>query len=121
MGNLVTSDLRIEAVEAEPKHAILLHWRGRSNERQPAKTLAPYFTDVLSSAVSRTVPLEMHFEELEYFNSSTITYLIQLIQDARQKGIRLTLVYNPVLKWQKLSFDALRVFAKDGMLELRGT
>lgn len=119
MGDLVMSDLRIEEMQADPQLPIRLLWRGRSNERQPAKTLAPYFSDVLAAAASRTVPLEMHFEELEYFNSSTITYLIQLIQDARQKGIRLTLVYDPVRKWQKLSFDALRVFAKDGLLELR--
>jgi hypothetical protein len=29
------------------------------------------------------------------------------------------LVYDQALKWQKLSFDALRVFAKDDLLELR--
>ena len=39
--------------------------------------------------------------------------------NARQRNVRLVLVYNPQLKWQKLSFDALRVFAKDDLLELR--
>ena len=29
------------------------------------------------------------------------------------------IVYDQALKWQKLSFDALRVFAKDDLLELR--
>jgi hypothetical protein len=61
------------------------------------------------------VGLELHFEELDYFNSSTITSLIQLIQEARAKGIPLTYVYDPALRWQKLSFDALRVFVGDGL------
>jgi hypothetical protein len=43
-----------------------------------------------------------------------------LIQDARTAGVKLVLVYNKSLKWQKLSFDALRVFVRDdSTLELR--
>jgi hypothetical protein len=81
--------------------------------------LAPYFRDVLATADTRKVPLELHFEKLEHFNSSTITSIIQLIQDSRARGVKLVLVYDHALRWQKLSFDALRVFAKDAMLELR--
>ena len=44
--------------------------------------------------------------------------VIRLIQDARARAIKLVIVYNAQLKWQKLSFDALRVFANDDLLEL---
>ena len=81
--------------------------------------LAPYFREVMASAATRKLPLELHFEKLEHFNSSTITSIIQLIQDSRARSIKLILVYDQALKWQKLSFDALRVFAKDDLLELR--
>ena len=62
------------------------------------------------------------FTKLEHFNSSTITSIIQLIQECRAKGVKLVIVFDAAVKWQKLSFDALRVFAKpDGLLELRPT
>ena len=93
--------------------------RGKSNNRHPGEVLAPYFREVLATAGTRNVPIELHFEKLEHFNSSTIGAIIQLIQDARARSIKLILVYDQALKWQKLSFEALRVFAKDDLLELR--
>jgi hypothetical protein len=58
----------------------------------------------------------MHFERIEHFNSSTITALIRLIQTARKAGVKLVMVYDQNLKWQRLSFDALRVFDKNNEL-----
>jgi hypothetical protein len=43
----------------------------------------------------------------------------EFIQEARQRGVRLVMIYNEAVKWQKLSFNALRVFTKDAWLELR--
>jgi hypothetical protein len=119
MDSLVVGDLRIDALEAEPPAPLQLLWKGKSNNRNPGEALAPYFRDVLSAAGSRKVPIELHFEKLDHFNSSTITSIIQLIQESRARGIRVVMVYDQALKWQKLSFDALRVFAKDDLLELR--
>lgn len=119
MQSLVVGDLRIEALEGYAPPAVQLLWRGKSNERHPHEALAPYFREVLATAGTRKLPIELHFEKLEHFNSSTITSIIQLIQDSRARSIKLVLVYDQALKWQKLSFDALRVFAKDDLLELR--
>ena len=119
MQSLIVGDLRIEAMEDGIYPAVQLLWKGKSNCRPPSETLAPYFRDVLAMANDHKVPLELHFEKLEHFNSSTITSIIKLIQDARSRPVKLVLVYDPSLKWQKLSFDALRVFAKAGLLELR--
>lgn len=119
MESLSAGDLTIEAVAAGEEAPIQLLWRGKSNDRQPGKTLAPYFKGVVAEALARKVAIEMHFEKLEHFNSSTITSIIQLIQDARAKVVKLVIVYDRELKWQKLSFDALKMFAKDELLELR--
>jgi hypothetical protein len=119
MENLIVGDLRIEAFETGPAAPVQLLWKGKSNDRHPSKVLAPYFGTVLATAGTRRVPVELHFEKLDHFNSSTITSIIQLIQDSRARGIKLIIVYDQALKWQKLSFDALRVFAKDDLLELR--
>jgi hypothetical protein len=119
MQSLIVGDLRIEALQDEASLSVRLLWKGKSNNRHPSEALAPYFRSVLTTVATRRVPLELHFEKLEHFNSSTITSIIQLIQDSRARSVKLILVYDQALKWQKLSFDALRVFAKDEMLELR--
>jgi hypothetical protein len=119
MQSLIVGDLRIETAEGQVSSAVQLLWKGKSNHRNPSEALGPYFREVLASAAAQRVPLELHFEKLEHFNSSTITSVIKLIQDARARTVKLVLIYDPALKWQKLSFDALRVFARDGLLELR--
>jgi hypothetical protein len=119
MQSLTVGDLRIETLEDRGSPSVQLLWKGKSNHRNPSEVLGPYFLEVLASAGALRVPLELHFEQLEHFNSSTITSVIKLIQDARARTIKLVLVYDPTLRWQKLSFDALRVFARDELLELR--
>ncbi|HZS40072.1 MAG TPA: hypothetical protein VFF06_24750 [Polyangia bacterium] len=120
MENLISGDLKIELTAADPAAPIQMMWRGKSNDRTPSKILGPYFATILASAIERRVPVELHFERIDHFNSSTITAVIQLIQDARTANIKLVLVYDKALKWQKLSFDALRVFVRDDQqLELR--
>lgn len=121
MGSLLADDLTIEVGLAQPG-VILLDWRGKSNARQPGTILAPFLADVAKHAVTTKRSIEMRFEHLEHFNSSTITSLIQLIQDLRNKGVKLTIVFEQGLKWQRLSFDALRIFEKpDGLLTFRTT
>jgi hypothetical protein len=119
MEKLQAGDLTIDVNAPEPPAALQLTWRGKSDDRYPGKVLAPYFSSCLEEAQRRNSPIEMHFEHLEHFNSSTISAIIRFLQDARVKNIRLVIIYNQALKWQKLSFDALRVFAKDTLLELR--
>jgi hypothetical protein len=120
MDDFSSGDLQVTAVDPDDLKVMRYQWTGKSSDRQPGKLLAPYFSQVLAEAQKRSVPVEMHFERLEHFNSSTITAFIQLIQDARQKAVPLTFVYNQALKWQRLSFDALRVFVKgDGLLDLK--
>lgn len=120
MEDLVSGELKI-LVQSKPPHTFEVHWTGKSNARNPGATLLPYFTALLRNASETSSSIEMHFERLEHFNSSTITAIIQLIQDARAHNLRITLYFDPLVKWQKLSFDALRVFSKgDGLLELRG-
>jgi hypothetical protein len=120
MMDFVSGELKINA-NASRTDAIELSWFGKSADRHPGKVLTPYFATALTEAGDRKVPIEMHFEKLEHFNSSTITAIIQLIQDSRHKQVPLVLVYDQGLKWQKLSFDALRVFAKPNLFELRTT
>ncbi len=118
MTDFAAGDLKL-AANPQRSDAIELSWLGRSNDRSPGKLLMPHFQGVLAEAAERGVPLELHFQKLEHFNSSTITMIIQLIQESRSKGVRLVMSYDQALKWQKISFDALRVFARDDLFQLR--
>lgn len=110
-------DLRID-VEEDPT-SIRLAWTGKSNARNPSSLLSPFFSPLVESATGTKRTLVLEFHKLEHFNSSTITAIILLIQECRAKGVRLSLKFDQNVKWQKLSFDALRVFVKpDGLLEL---
>lgn len=118
MDSLHAGDLKIDIVDADA--ALRLHWLGMSNERQPEKVLKPFFATVLDGAATGNKAIELHFEQIERFNSSTILCIIQLIQEARHRNVRLEVVYDPTRKWQRLSFDALRIFDKsDGLFALR--
>ncbi len=119
--NLSDGDLTIE-VGSDDEKAIVCMWKGRSTQRSPGGVLNPYFEQLLTDAAAKELPLEMHFETLEHFNSSTISTLIRLIQNARAKNVPLVMIYDARLKWQRLSFEALRVFDKnDKKFELRTT
>ena len=120
MESLRAGTLVIEAEDAPTRGYLVLYWQGKSSDRNPEKVLEPFFVAALAEAQQRKLGVEMHFEKLVHFNSSTIGYLIQLIQETRRRGVSLVLIFDHALMWQKLSFDALRVFAKDNeLLQLR--
>src|SRR5262245_42532540 len=110
-------DLRVDVSQTEG--VLRLDWRGKSNARQPEIQLNPFLTDIARQASETKAIIEMHFEELEFFNSSTITVIIQHVKEARAKGLRLVLSYDKTQKWQKIFFDALSMFEKsDGLLKI---
>ena len=119
MEDLKSGDLTIEVAELSGP-VFSCTWRGKSNERNPPEILRPWFDKLLATVGERKGSIEMHFEKIEHFNSSTITALIKLIQICRKSSIKLVMVYDQTLKWQRLSFDALRVFEKnDDLFHLR--
>jgi hypothetical protein len=81
---------------------------GRSASREAGRTLSPLFDRLLAEAKAASVALVLHFERLEYFNSSTIAALVQFIRTAHERGIALNVVYDGKQRWQAMSFDALR-------------
>lgn len=112
-------ELTLEVEEQTPG-LLRVWWTGKSNTREPAKTLKPFFDKVLERAGAARRDIEMHFEKLDHFNSSTIAALIQFINAAQQAGGRTVLVYDPTQRWQTLSFDALRRALKPFENAVRG-
>ena len=117
---LVFGELTIEPRQS-PGGPVELFWRGKSNDRHPARTVVPYVAEVLAAAKAESALVRLHFETIEHMNSSTITAIIQIIQDARTRRTQLVIVFDPSKNWQKLSFEALGVFVKgDGLLQIIG-
>jgi len=87
-----------------------LRWTGKSIERDPAKFLQPLFEQWTAEAEKGNLVFSMDFSQLEYMNSSSVTPIIFLIQDLKRRNLRQVIRYDGTIKWQQLSFSALRVF-----------
>jgi hypothetical protein len=119
MQRCVFGDLHIDVDEDAPD-VVRLNWRGKSNHRQPDTVLSPFFADVTQKAVTAKKGLEMHFEQLEFFNSSTITAIIQYVKELRDKRVKLVVSFDARHRWQKIFFDALCIFDKgDGLFTIQ--
>jgi hypothetical protein len=94
----------------EDANSILVIWKGRSTAREPAEFLIPILTRALDRATELKRPLTLDFRAIEYFNSSTITPVVRLIEEAKRRGGSVVITYDKKLRWQELSFSALQVF-----------
>ncbi|HSR96367.1 MAG TPA: hypothetical protein VLM79_04810, partial [Kofleriaceae bacterium] len=60
------------------------------------------------------------FEGLEYFNSSTIAALIDAIRLGSEHRVPMVMIYRENVRWQRMSFDALRMFTREHDFQLKG-
>lgn len=110
IGPFRSGELKID-VPLTSATRLTLEWRGRSAGRNPGADLQPFLGEVLRAARAARVSIEMHFEALEYFNSSTVSVLVDFVRNAGVQRVPLHISYSADLRWQRLSFDALKVFA----------
>ena len=119
MENFSAGTLKLEVRESAPGPIQLL-WSGRSTDRDPVKLFGAYLSEVVALAESRKVAVELHFERLEYFNSSTITAILKTLHEAKQRHVKLVLVFDAAVKWQAVNFASMsQLFRDDNFLELR--
>jgi hypothetical protein len=107
MENIELGDLSAALDRGTPDF-LRVRFSGRSASREAGKTLAPLFDRILAEASAQSRALALHFERLEYFNSSTIAALVQFIRATQERAVALTIVYDGKQRWQAMSFDALR-------------
>lgn len=110
IGPFRSGELKID-VPLPSAARLKLDWRGRSAGRNPGADLQPFLVEVLQAARAAGVTVEMHFEALEYFNSSTVSVLVDFVRSACAQHVPLYITYSGDVRWQRLSFDALKVFA----------
>ena len=91
-----------------------VHWSGKSTARNPSQFIAPILTATMQAAEKNSRMVVLDFTRVEYMNSSTVTPVIRVLDEAKRKGLEVEVVYAADLKWQELSFSALRVFCDEG-------
>jgi hypothetical protein len=85
-----------------------LFFTGKSNSRNPALIMGAMWRQVLAVAHQAGHVIELDFVKLEHFNSSTISALVQFINQAHDAKVNLIIRYDGALKWQCMSFEALQ-------------
>jgi hypothetical protein len=111
--------LTLEVVEEDD--SISVQWLGKSSDRDPGKFITPILSSMLERGGNGSKRIVLDFQKLLYLNSSTITPIIRLLDEARRGSHRITVTYQKTTKWQDLSFSALQIFkTKDERIQILG-
>ena len=106
-------------IEISGTNPIRVAFRGKSNHREPDAVLRPIFAEILAKTNGHDIVLELHFENLEFFNSLTITSVIHFIKELRSRRVATRVSYDATHRWQKVFFDALGMLQRaDGLLKI---
>ncbi len=113
--------LHVEECQDQSGEIIRVHWLGRASMRDPSNELGSFFTAIEERAISSKKSVVFDFTKLDHFNSSTIVAVMRMIRRLDHKMIPFTLIYSQKLKWQSMTFDALKQFqGPDRLLHLHG-
>lgn len=98
-----------------------LIWSGKNTDMNAGKFIGPILSEALDEGDNGAKPVTLDFQKLEFMNSSTISQLIIMLNQARDNNHRVSLVYKESSKWQRFSFNALDVFkTEDQRIDIRG-
>lgn len=112
-------ELTLEALAGPGELRVV--WRGRSDDREPARFLGPVLAELVEACRKASARLSLDFTGLEYMNSSTFTPIVKALGDARRWRVPIALEYAQQKSWQALSFSALRTFeTADGSVAVLG-
>ncbi len=100
---------------------VTVHFQGKSILRNPAEFLMPIVFNTLVKAKGQGKRLVLNFCDLLYMNSSTLTPVIKVLEQARIGDGEVTIRYKKSLKWQDISFSALSIFqTQDHRIQIEG-
>jgi hypothetical protein len=88
-------------------------WTGRAIELKPAAALDGYFAPVIERARAGGLTIEHHFERLEYFNSSFISWIIVHLRRTLEVKVKTILYFEPTSNMHRSSFEPLRFLQPD--------
>lgn len=89
---------------------VTMTWIGQSDTKDPASELKPYLLSVIEEVKDNQLTIK--YNQLEFMNSSSVKAIVQFITSLNTAGITTTVTYNAESSWQRLSFGALKTFAR---------
>jgi len=115
------SDDALTLVLFDAQDEVRLEWQGVSMARDPGSFLLPVLSRALDRGLQRNKPVVIDFQKLEYLNSSTLTPVIRVLEQARRGHGRVKVLYRRDVKWQALSFTGLDIFrTPDARIDVQG-
>lgn len=100
---------------------VMIRFLGTSILRDPSKFVLPILQRAFTEARSGDKRIVMDFRNLAFMNSSTITPVIKILEQARVGEGKVTVMYRKALKWQDVSFSALELYqTRDLRIQIRG-
>src|SRR3954451_13341245 len=79
---------------------IRVAWSGRSTAREPGRFILPVLSKAVELSDVAGYPLVLDFRRIEYMNSSTITPIIRMLEQARRASRSIRVLYQKSVKWQ---------------------
>jgi len=119
MRDFSLGELKIDV--SEPPGRLVLRWRGVCREQNPGLLLTPFFESALELAADKQLGLELRFEALSYFNSSTVGVLLRFIEATVKRKVKMKLIYDKTQRWQGHNFEAIAALNRlSGLVEVEG-
>jgi hypothetical protein len=97
---------------AERDTALEATWLGKSTAREPRIFIQPILDEMSGIAAKLQKQIILDFRKLEYMNSSTITPILRMLEDAAKVNAPFSIIYDGQLRWQELNFSALEIFRR---------
>ncbi len=122
MSNVTTYKEELLILEiSETEQRIVCTFKGKSVERNPGKFLNPILSDLLMEGKKKNERIFVVFTELDYMNSSTIMTISKFLEKGKDTSCKITVQYDSNRRWQKMSFNALKIFqTNDGEILFEG-
>lgn len=89
---------------------VTMVWLGQSAMKDPSRELSPYLQNVIAEIKGSQFTIK--YNQLEFMNSSSVKVILQFINSLNAAGIPTVITYNAKISWQRLSFEALKTFAR---------
>jgi hypothetical protein len=115
--DLVVDDLRIDMTVTPD--TLRLDWQGSSRVQSP-RELLPFLDQVAHDVLARKASIDLHFEQVAYFNSTTMVAIIRFLNDICNRSIGVRISYDPQSRLQRVFAETLQMFdRKDGLFLLQ--
>ncbi len=108
MNNFTHDDFSI--TNKTTNNVVTMSWLGQCDFRNPARIVTPYLTQFIEDV--KGYELIVHYQFLEFFNSSSVKVILQFITQLNTAGVKTMILYDANMEWQRVSFMALGTFCR---------